>query len=64
MTMITYDTAAPARAAVAAARPAIKRNGWLARAFARLVEARQRQANREIARYGIVLSNDPDRARR
>jgi hypothetical protein len=62
MSTMTYDAAARAHAE-ASAKP--RRKGWrgaLARAFARVVEARQRQALAELRRYGIVLPRELDQA--
>jgi hypothetical protein len=54
---MTYDTAATARPGTPAAAPATAGQGWFARAFARMVAARQRQAMEEIRRFGIMLPN-------
>jgi hypothetical protein len=63
MSTITYDTAAVTRAG-ASAEPAAERKGWFARAFERMVEARQRQAMQEVRRYGIVLPDELERTDR
>jgi hypothetical protein len=60
---MTYDTAAATRPG-ASAKPAAKRKGWFARAFERMVEARQRQAMQEVRRYGIVLPDELERTDR
>lgn len=49
MTMTTYDGPVAAPEAKPVAKPAGK--GWWARFFAAMVEARMRQAEREIAYY-------------
>ena len=63
---ITYD-AGPAVAgeapvsAAPVAKQAAKREGWFARALARMIAARERQAMEEMRRYGIVLPRELDR---
>jgi hypothetical protein len=58
MSTITYDNVHSTGIAAPAAAPALKREGRFARIMARLIEARQRQANYEIRRLGFVLPND------
>ena len=66
MSTIAYDAghAAAAKAPVVAQAPKRegKRKGWFARALARMVAARQRQAMNEIRRYGIVLPRELEQA--
>jgi hypothetical protein len=59
MSTITYDAAATARAATpTGATPVCKRKGL----FARLMEARQRQAAQELARHGLRLPRELEEA--
>ena len=66
MSTITYDAgrAAAAKAPVAAQAPKRegKRKGWFARALARMIAARQRQAMDEVRRYGIALPRELEQA--
>jgi hypothetical protein len=66
MSTITYDNARTATAVrdVVPAAPAVSRKGWFARAFARMVEARQRQAMEEVRRLGVALPREQDRTDR
>jgi hypothetical protein len=61
MSTMTYDVAAPAHVEAPAQQKRKGLRAVLARAFARLVEARQRQAMEEIRRYGIVLPRELER---
>ena len=62
MSTVTYDVVPAASAEAPAAKPAAKRQGRFARMLARMIEARQRQAMREVHRYGIILPRELDRA--
>ena len=66
MSTIAYDAghAAAAKAPVAAQGPkrGSKRKGWFARALARVIAARQKQAMDEVRRYGIVLPRELEQA--
>lgn len=57
MSTITYDAAA-APAGTPTAAPVRKRKGL----FARLIEARQRQAMQELARHGLRLPRELEEA--
>jgi hypothetical protein len=64
MSTTTYDIASAARVETPTAATAQKRGGLkglLARAFARIVEARQRQAMEEIRRYLPLLPRELER---
>jgi hypothetical protein len=61
MSIMTFDAGhAVAGEAPVAAQPA-KQKSWFARALARMVAARQRQAMAEVRRYGVVLPRELDR---
>jgi hypothetical protein len=59
MSIATYDTAAavPAKAA-----PARKRPSLLSRLYARLIDARRRQAFQELKRHGVMLPSELEQA--
>jgi len=50
-TLVPRDLAVPARKVAIASAPVRSRNGLFSRFVAALMESRQRQADREIARY-------------
>ena len=58
MSTITYDIATTAQAAKPTTMPARKRKGL----FARIIEARQRQAMLELARHGLRLPRELEEA--
>jgi hypothetical protein len=58
MSTVTYDIAARAPAGTSAATPVRKRKGL----FARFMEARQRQAELELARHGLHLPRELEEA--
>jgi hypothetical protein len=58
MSTLTYDIAARAQAATPTAAPTRKRRGL----FARFIEARQRLAMQELARYGLRLPRELEEA--
>ena len=62
MSTITYDAGHTAAARAPVAAQAAKRRGWFARALARVIAARQKQAMDEVRRLGIVLPRELDRA--
>jgi hypothetical protein len=58
MSTITYDAASTGRTETQAAAPVRKRTGL----FARLMEARQRQAMMELSRHGLRLPRELEEA--
>jgi hypothetical protein len=62
MTHITYERAHSVPDAAAAAASAPKRKGFFARIFDALVEARMKQAHREMARYVHIIPGGLDPA--
>ncbi len=56
MSILTYDTVPAATVAVAPDRSA-NRKGFWARAFDRLIETRQQQANEHLARHRDLLND-------
>jgi hypothetical protein len=54
MSTVTYDAMPNVRAVTTAKIPAGKRKGL----FARLIEARQQQANEELRRHGLHLPRE------
>jgi hypothetical protein len=58
MSTVTYDIAATAQVATPTTAPARKRKGL----FARFMEARQKQAARELARHGLHLPRELEEA--
>ena len=58
MSTLTYDIAATTQAKTPAVAPVRKRKGL----FARFMEARQRQAELELARHGLRLPRELEEA--
>ena len=59
MSIATYDAAAAIPAKPASTR---KRPGLLSRFYARLMDARQRQAFLELKRHGVMLPSELEQA--
>ena len=62
MSTITFGAAPTAAAAAPVSAQAPKRKGWFARALARVIAARQKQAMDEIRRHGVVLPRELEQA--
>lgn len=63
MSIATYDTASAVSAQTTTkAVPATKRPGLFARFYARLMEARRRQAFEELKRHGVMLPYELEQA--
>jgi hypothetical protein len=63
MSIATYDSASAVRAeAPAGAAPARKRPSLLYRLYVGFIEARRRQAFRELKRHGVMLPSELEQA--